>query len=80
MTKFKNIFLLTTLLLSVYSADLQKLDVIGQGYDVYLGNPLSSTKQDPGIKRKIFDMTFNNQQRTHDEKWLIPDQVTENPL
>ena len=25
-------------------------------------------------------MTYNKQQLTHDKNWLIPDQVTENPL
>ena len=50
---------------------------MGTGYNAGLGNPLHTEKVDPGFASKIFSFTYNNQDKTEDGLYLIPDKVNE---
>lgn len=49
---------------------------IGKGYDILLGNPLSSEDVDPGFRHEVFDFTFSKGETTEDGKYLLPDGIS----
>ena len=65
-------FFITFLLLSLSSC-IPKLPLhVGNGYDIFYGNPFTN-KLDPGFRSQIFSFTYSSQQQTNDESYLIPD-------
>jgi hypothetical protein len=65
-------FFITFLLVSLSSC-IPKLPLhVGNGYDIFYGNPFTN-KLDPGFRSQIFSFTYSSQQQTDDESYLIPD-------
>lgn len=46
-----------------------------RGYSILEGNPLDPTVFDPGFKSKIFQATYEQNKRTDDQRYKIPDNV-----
>jgi len=64
---------------SFISAEMMRnIDYLSFGYDLYKGNPLStSSGVDPGFQiQKIFKFTYSEQQKSSDGRWDIPDHTT----
>ena len=54
-------------------AEVQKIpSFMGLGYHILLGNPFTN-HVDQGFKAPIFDFTFDKNQTTEDNRYLIPD-------
>ncbi len=75
-----HLILLCVLLLFSHSfcERMRNIDYLALGYDVYRGNPLSSTGGvDPGFQmQKVFTFTYEDQQKSSDGRWDIPDRTT----
>ena len=53
------------------------VDYLSFGYDIYRGNPHSTQGVDPGFKfERIFDLTYNENLKSSDGNWDVPDFVT----
>ena len=61
-----------------YGERMRNIDYLSFGYDLFRGNPLSTTGGvDPGFKiHKIFQFTYDEHQQSSDGRWDVPDHVT----
>jgi hypothetical protein len=53
---------------------IPNIDFLGAGYDVFLGNPRSKSR-DPGFRGEILALSYAKETSSGDGKWLIPDNV-----
>ena len=54
---------------------LPNIDFLGAGYDVFLGNPRSRSR-DPGFRtNKVLALSYSRETLSADGSWLIPDDV-----
>ena len=54
---------------------LPNIDFLGAGYDVYLGNPRSMSR-DPGFKtQRVLALNYETQNPSADGNWILPDEV-----
>ncbi len=70
--------LLLLLLVPLLAERMRNIDYLSLGYDIYRGNPLSTSGGvDPGFQlQKIFKFTYDEQQKSSDGRWEIPDHLT----
>lgn len=79
---YRTILLLTLLVLvQLQSGNLPpKLPLyVGKGYDLLLGNPISSLGE-KGFKNFIYELDYKDNVKTQDGKYLVPDRVLERKL
>eukprot|EP01022_Parablepharisma_sp_SALTPOND_P026667 TRINITY_DN64590_c1_g1_i1.p1 TRINITY_DN64590_c1_g1~~TRINITY_DN64590_c1_g1_i1.p1 ORF type:complete len:583 (+),score=20.08 TRINITY_DN64590_c1_g1_i1:89-1750(+) len=64
--------------LSVFCEKMRNIDYLSFGYDLFRGNPLSTSGGvDPGFQiQRIFQFTYDGHQQSSDGRWDIPDHTT----
>lgn len=57
---------------------MQRMNNIGylmKGYNLIQGNPMDPDQLDPGFASKIFETTYEQNKKTSDQRWNIPDNI-----
>ena len=69
--------LLVALFAAAQAEKHTNIDYLSFGYDIYRGNPHSTQGVDPGFRvARIFDLTYDQQLKSSDGNWDVPDFVT----
>ena len=69
---FKILFLY--LLLHVINCEIRLPAYVGLGYDIFKGNP-KTNRIDRGFRSSIFKLSYGNERKTEDRKYVIPDKT-----
>merc|ERR550532_1070223 len=54
---------------------LPNVGYLGQGYNIFKGNPQSSSVVDPGFQQPLLGLTYEDESTTADGKYVIPDKT-----
>jgi hypothetical protein len=52
----------------------------GRGYHIFIGNPKSENKLDPGFQHPVFELTYRERKQTSDNLYSVPDLFNVNKI
>jgi hypothetical protein len=62
------------------SANMRLPVYVGRGYHIFIGNPKSENRLDPGFVNPVFELAYTQGRRTTDNRYSFPDFYTVNKI